>query len=1104
MKNQKISLKALFISFMISVWGLLVAPLTVFSVSTCDDQAEKMLELSGIQGGLVVHLNCSDGKLTEALRINDAFLVHGLDKNDDNVRAARQYIMSKKQYGPVSVDRLVGNNLPYTDNLVNLLVAEDLGGVSMDEVMRVLCPDGVALIKNTNAWEKMVKPRPEDMDEWTHYLHDVDGNMVSQDKQIGPLKHFQWIGSPKWARHHDVMASMSALVSANGRIFYIFDEGPTESIQMPPKWTLIARDAFNGTILWKRPIEKWQNHLFPLKSGPAHLPRRLVAVGNRVFVTLGIDAPVTEIDAATGKTIRTFSKSEKTSEILFSDDTLFFVVGRPEKKDETYKAKHTWVWENPKTARNEWAWSGEVRHIMAVDADNGNILWMKDYSVAPLTLTSGKEAVYFYDGDAVVSIDRKAGKEIWRSQSIKREPVITTAYAPRMVVSEDVVLISAEKGWTTALSSSDGELLWRERQQPSGHYSPEDMLVIDGLVWSGATLWTMNSGTFIGRDLHTGEIKNQFSPNVHTYWFHQRCYPSKATEKYILPSRTGIEFVDHENEQWQINHYVRGGCLYGILPANGLIYAPPHACACYMESKLNGFNALAPAFPSEPDLNSIREEDRLEKGPAYHSPIVDDASPQDWPTYRHDAKRSGFTPSAVSPDMERRWRMTLGGKLSSPVIAGNRVYVSKVDEHTIFAMDAADGKILWEFTSGGRIDSPPTLYRGRVLFGSADGYVYSLKATDGSLIWRYRAAPLDRRIMAFEQLESMWPVSGSVLIQDERLYCVAGRSMFLDGGMRLIQLNPETGVKIAETILDETDPQSGKNLQAFTRNLTMPVALPDVLSSDGKYIYMRSQQFDLSGNRTQIAPRNPLDQIGEGIHVFSPGGFLDDSLFFRTYMMYGKSIISGWGAWAMPARLAPSGRLIVMDDETIYGFGRKPEYLSECTVLEYMLYAADKKGSEENIRQVVMSERQMNAAAAPRKEFMASSADWKLRQGFPLKARSAAAYRWIVDSPSVQARAMIAADKMILVAGPPDVFDEEEAFFQPDDPTIQKQLFEQNALLEGEKGAVIRAVSTSDGKQLAQYPLDALPVWDGMAAAGGRLVLSTMAGEVVCFDKKEK
>lgn len=65
----------------------------------------------------------------------------------------------------------------------------------------------------------------------------------------------------------------------------------------------------------------------------------------------------------------------------------------------------------------------------------------------------------------------------------------------------------------------------------------------------------------------------------------------------------------------------------------------------------------------------------------------------------------------------------------------------------------------------------------------------AFRAVDGELAWRYRAAPIDRRTMAYEQLESLWPVHGSVLVHNSQVFAVAGRSNFLDGGLRLVRLN---------------------------------------------------------------------------------------------------------------------------------------------------------------------------------------------------------------------------------------------------------------------------------------------------------------------------
>jgi hypothetical protein len=271
-----------------------------------------ILRETGVQGGLVVHVECGDGKLTAALRANEAYVVHGLDADAANVGKAREHIRSLGLYGKVVVDRWGGKTLPYCDNLVNLLIAEDPSGILKGEIDRVLVPNGVAYVKKDGAWIKTVKPRPVAMDDWTHSLYDASGNAVSHDTVVGPPRHYQWSGDPKWSRHHDHLASVSAMVSAAGRIFYIVDEGSPALIQLPAKWSLVARDAFNGTILWKRRLESWHPHLWPMKSGPVQLSRRLVAIGDRVYVTLGLPSALSVLDAATGQTLRTYPSTKAT------------------------------------------------------------------------------------------------------------------------------------------------------------------------------------------------------------------------------------------------------------------------------------------------------------------------------------------------------------------------------------------------------------------------------------------------------------------------------------------------------------------------------------------------------------------------------------------------------------------------------------------------------------------------------------------------------------------------------------------------------------------------------------------------------------------------
>ena len=132
-------------------WGTPVASLALCWMSmaagdTVHEQAQRVLDASGIKGGLVVHLGCGDGRLTAALRVSDRFLVHGLDTDAASVGKARINIQKMGLYGAVSADTFDGEHLPYADNLVNLIVVSGgEGRVSREEILRVLCPGGVAL-----------------------------------------------------------------------------------------------------------------------------------------------------------------------------------------------------------------------------------------------------------------------------------------------------------------------------------------------------------------------------------------------------------------------------------------------------------------------------------------------------------------------------------------------------------------------------------------------------------------------------------------------------------------------------------------------------------------------------------------------------------------------------------------------------------------------------------------------------------------------------------------------------------------------------------------------------------------------------------------------
>ena len=125
---------------LIVLFVLALALLALPRTATAADHisARAMFDTTGVRGGLIVHIGCGDGQLTAALHASDSYLVHGLDADAKNVESARKHIQSLGLYGKVSVQQWSASRLPYIEDLANLVVAENLGGIPMDEVMRVL------------------------------------------------------------------------------------------------------------------------------------------------------------------------------------------------------------------------------------------------------------------------------------------------------------------------------------------------------------------------------------------------------------------------------------------------------------------------------------------------------------------------------------------------------------------------------------------------------------------------------------------------------------------------------------------------------------------------------------------------------------------------------------------------------------------------------------------------------------------------------------------------------------------------------------------------------------------------------------------------------
>ncbi len=1017
------------------------------SLATASDYRE-LIKQSGVRGGLMAHVGCSDGQGIVAACKSGPFLAHGLDADPKQIEAARATLAQQKVESKGSVQVWKNDFLPYADDVVNLLILET-NNVSQKEVMRVLTPKGKALVKIDGSWTTIDKPWPKEIDEWTHYLHGPDNNAVANDTRVAPPTSIRWIGGPKFARDHDAAASLSAMTSSNGRLFYIYDEGPISVIHQDAQWNLIARDAFNGVILWKRSIPNWLTHLYYFRAGPVWLNRMLVSVDDRVYSSLSFDQPIHAIDAATGKTLHTFAGSEKTEEIICIGDQLLAVIGDPAYFNRNAGQRKYYGDHFSPNAQ------GTPKFITAYDKSTGKLRWKVGGEslklLVPASLAASGDRFVYLDGEKLHCCDLTTGKEIW-SASFAAKKNFMNSYTTTVVIYEGNVLCMAYDKFR-GFDLKTGKQKW-EQPGAVGFASPADVFGVDNVVWTtpvtqgvafGRTN-TLGDGKILpALDLDSGKIVRSFNKrDVWTSGHHHRCYRNKATTNWLITGRSKTSFLDVKGKEHVRENYLRGECQYGLLPCNGLVYASPNHCRCFANTKLDGFHALSgSASEGEAPAN------RLEKGPAWGSSVVtsdsSSATSADWPTYRYDPQRSCVTTTDAPAKPSVKWKTQIGGKLTSCVAANEKIFVAATDRNSVYALDAGDGKIAWKHTARGPVDSPPTIWNGLAIFGSADGSVTALRADDGELVWRFFAAPTHRRIVAHGRLESAWPVHGGVLVSDGKVYFCAGRTSYLDNGIWFYSLDATTGKQVHVAHADARGNASDDGFSGQVQS--------DVMQLVGDAVMVRNLKLS-----------KELKPGGSGAGgIVSPTGLLDGSWMHRI-----PAQINGAGWGNVKGKLLAVGTSSLWSAETPY------------TALKHT------KSMQPNTHAGHLHQKYSRYT---KDAFHPGTWLSCYTKASPGEARPAAGRRkgaipkWRVTVP-VQIRGLIASGDKVVTVGWND---------------------EVNLKKFGDvkrPGAMLHVWDGKSGESLSSLELPSHPVYEGVISANRQLYVATEGGEILCLEGK--
>ncbi len=1127
------------------------------------DSMSRRCAAAGVQAGLVVLVGCDDARAAADLAATGGMLVHVLDPRPAVVAAIQAELQRQGLYGLASAELLAADGkLPYTENLVNLLVLGDVppGRVPLAEVLRVLCPGGVLLSGSerwglasrgegrTNGpplppgdgrgegnlrwsrepqtqdlhpfpltltisrrergpdgvlglgpaelvaggledprrlgdgWLSARKPWPKAMDQWSHARHAADGNPVSGDRLAGPPRRVRWVAGPQ--------QEVSNMVTAGGRAFFA---------------GVLARDAFNGLRLWQRTIEP-----SPARGGFSFqiTPASVRPVAAEKFLLVVNQGQLQALDACTGKLLREYPQAGRPTDILLQKGTIIAADKESLRAVDAQSGQLRWKQNVPDT-RSMVAGDGAV-FVLYTDRQPANVsgtLRVPSAHVAgTLRVPSAEAEKSRADGTRSVP-DTLPGAPLrlacrsmtdghlrWEQSHPDWLPkVCNCVYHAGLLVCEVSTLADSGKGPGNAihvLAAADGTQLWMRAYIPGASHKKQARA-----MFAADLLWVLEERGGVGLDPRTGAVRkrNKARPT--------HCFPPVASVRYLFSGE--MDLTDLATGRVDANPITKTACSRdaGVVPANGLLYTFPKHCICW--PMLRDYAALAPArpggVPPMADLKFVPEA-----GPARLPQTPPEDPTQQWPCYRHDALRSGATAGPAPGKLSVLWSAALGGRpgggdcpdscgmdaakmglspsgprgaiaadwrdnyfirgpIGPPVVANGLVYVTRPDAQQVLALDLRTGRRRWSFTANGRVDTAPTIHRGLCLFGCKSGYVYALRGDDGGLVWRLRAAPVDERIVAYGQLESPWPVPGSVLVVDDVAYFAAGRQPLADGGVLVFAVDPGTGRTRWVQRLDHV-PQT-----SFYGSSGLEFDNFDLLQQEGPAVAMSRWLFDRADGRMICRPQSGFAAVSGGV-MFPRGAW--------SYAPRNES-----EQWRERPFVRP---LAVFRDSTLYC----------CSQDRRSVFRRDfpPGGEKFNTKWYAGWETYGGVAKGGdlwRSQRLAHAAAWRLSPFAPEAAKL---------GPADDLRTHHAPRDALPLAEPVE-YGEGGAYSSAGakQPVAAMILAGDCLLLAGARGS-LAVVETSRGtvRQVLDTPP---PLWDGLAVAEGRLLLATADGRVLCLGR---
>ncbi len=518
------------------------------------------------------------------------------DDSESKVQELREELQKEGIYGgQISVhyaDNL--EELPVTGDIANVVMVNNTSNSSADEVIRLIKPEGVAILNNkgdyenwlnasTSMWQVnhsnkdgfnvLIKAPYETAGKWTHQYGLADNTAYGGESLWGSTDtddfEIQWMGRPGPRFQTDRSGRKPSPLAVDGKMF------------VQGRERIIAVDAYNGQVLWSKEIPKLSR---------MNLVRDCSNwVADDDFIYLAHKRNLLKINNENGDIANIIPVENKGNDwgyISIEDD---LIIGSSVPKGSGYTNYH---------GGEGWydGQSGPLTDkvvstsLFAKEKIEGKTIWeykkSSTYIINP-TITISKNQIRFVESrnrNFKLSVDKRADPSIFKDlymvalnpktgavileKKLDNVPGVTTYF---MTASEDRNVILASNAGMYYIYNYDattGDLVWEKEQQwfsgdHGGHFS-RPAIVNNRLIIKPAMY-----------KLDTGELLEEQVPKAG-----HGCASYALSEQSVFyrgGSVTQFNFDTNKFSQWE---RLRPDCWISTIPAQGLVLSPEAGGGC--------------------------------------------------------------------------------------------------------------------------------------------------------------------------------------------------------------------------------------------------------------------------------------------------------------------------------------------------------------------------------------------------------------------------------------------------------------------------------------------------------------------------------------------